>query len=173
MDDSDMAGMNIQNQLNQNDKPIVISFRRKDQLSADVIWSVFEKVFQSNSKFKALYTLIVSVHSVRMPVGFGKNVLKCRGSPLSVIVHLKKSLVEVKAEENCLAHALIIAIAKVDKDTNYEAYRQGRNVRHVVQKLLETTGIDLSNGAGITELVRFLEHFGGEYDIRLHRTELR
>ena len=79
----------------------------------------------------------------------------------------------MKAEENCLARALIIAIAKVDKDTNYEAYRQGRNVRHVVQKLLETTGIDLSNGAGITELVRFLEHFGGEYDIRLHRTELR
>jgi len=34
----------------------------------------------------------------------------------------------------------------------------------VVQTLLETTGIDLSNGAGIPELVSFHEHFR-EYKI--------
>jgi len=43
VEDSGMVGMTIQNQVNQNDKPIGISFRRKDQLSADVIWSVFKK----------------------------------------------------------------------------------------------------------------------------------
>jgi len=37
VEDSDMVGMTIQNEVNQNDKPIGISFRRKDQLSADVI----------------------------------------------------------------------------------------------------------------------------------------
>jgi len=36
-DDSVMVGITIQNQVNQNDKPIAMSFRRKDQLSADVI----------------------------------------------------------------------------------------------------------------------------------------
>ena len=41
--DSDMVGITIQNQVNQNDKPIGISFMRKDQLSGEVIWSVFEK----------------------------------------------------------------------------------------------------------------------------------
>ena len=40
--DSDMVGITIRNQVNQNDKPIGISFRRKDQLSADVICRVFE-----------------------------------------------------------------------------------------------------------------------------------
>ena len=35
IDDSDMVGMTIQNQVNQNDKPIGISFRRRDQLSAE------------------------------------------------------------------------------------------------------------------------------------------
>ena len=65
----------------------------------------------------------------------------------------------MKAEENCLAHALVIAIAKVDKDPNYKAYIQGRKIRPVVQNLLETTGKDLSNGAGIPEIVRFQEHF--------------
>ena len=42
--DSDMVGINIQNQVNQNDKPFGISFRRKDQLTGEVISSVFEKV---------------------------------------------------------------------------------------------------------------------------------
>ena len=41
--DSDMVGITIQNQVNQNDKAIGISFRRKDQLSGDVIWSSLKK----------------------------------------------------------------------------------------------------------------------------------
>ena len=59
VDDSDMVGITIKNQVNQNDKPIGITFGRKDQLSADLIWSVFEKVFQSNSRFNALDMLVV------------------------------------------------------------------------------------------------------------------
>ena len=70
VDYSDIVGMTVQNQLNQNEKPIGISFRRKDQLSGDVIWSVFERTSQSNSRFKALDT-VITVHSVKMPVAFG------------------------------------------------------------------------------------------------------
>ena len=44
--DDDMVRITIQNQVNQNDKPIGISFRRKDQLSGEVIWSVFENLSQ-------------------------------------------------------------------------------------------------------------------------------
>jgi hypothetical protein len=67
--------------------------------------------------------------------------------------------VQVKAEENCLAHALLIAKARVDNDPNYEAYRKGRKLRLEVQYLLEETGINLDNGGGIPELGRFQEHF--------------
>jgi len=146
MGDSDMLGITIQNQVNQNEKAIGISFRRKDQLSGEVIWSVFEKVSQSNSRFKALDTLVVTVHSVKMPAVFGRVALKSRGRPLSVMAHLKKSIVEVMAEENCLAHAVLIAIGRVDNDANYEAYRQGRKIRPVVQALQKVTGIDPTNG---------------------------
>jgi len=83
-----------------------------------------------------------------MPVGFVKRGIKMRARQLSIMAQLKTSIVEVKTEDNCLAYALIIAIAKVDEDPNYEAYRQGRKIRHVIQTLLETTGFDLSNGAG-------------------------
>jgi len=118
---------------------------------------VFEKGTQSNSSFNALDTLFVTVNSVRMPVGFGKHAIKSMGRPLSVMAHLKKSI--VKAEANFLAHALLIAIAKVDKDPKYKAYRQSRKIPHVVQTLLEMTGIDLSNGAGFPEIVGFKEYF--------------
>jgi hypothetical protein len=103
--DSDMVGITIQNKVNQNDKAIGISFRRKDQLSGDVIWSVFEKVAQSNSRFNALDKLVVTVHSVKMPVGFGRVALKTMGRPISAMAHLKQSIIEVKAEENFLANA--------------------------------------------------------------------
>jgi len=52
------------------DKAIGISFRRKDQLSTDVILCVWQKVTQSNSRFNALDKLVLEVHSVKMPVGF-------------------------------------------------------------------------------------------------------
>jgi len=95
--DSEMVGITIQKQVNLNDKPIGISFRRKDHLSGDVIWSVFQKVSQSNARFNALDTLVVTVHSVKMPVGYGKHAIKCMGRPLSVMAQLKSSIVEVKA----------------------------------------------------------------------------
>jgi hypothetical protein len=72
---------------------------------------------------------------------------------------LKGSVVEVKAEKSCLAHALIIAIAKLNNDPNYESYRRGNKIRPVVCQLLEIVGIDLTDGAGIPELTKFQEHF--------------
>ena len=66
----------------------------------------------------------------------------------------------MKAESNCLAHALVIAKAKVDgDDKNYQSYRHGYKIRPVVDRLLETTGIDLSRGGGVPELIRFQENF--------------
>jgi len=61
------------------------------------MWSVFEKVSQSNSNFNALDKLVVTVHSIRMPVGFGRGV-KTMGRRISTMAHLKKCIVEVKAD---------------------------------------------------------------------------
>ena len=83
-----MVGITIQNRENQNDKPIGISFRRKDQLAGDVILSLVQKVSQSNARFNALDKLIMTVHSVRMPVGFGIRAVKSSGRPLPVMAHL-------------------------------------------------------------------------------------
>ena len=83
-----------------------------------------------------------------MPVGFGKTAVKSKGRPLSVMAHVKHSIIEVKAETNCLAHALIIAIARLTKDPNYNSFRRGRKIQPEVQQLLQKTGINLDNGGG-------------------------
>ena len=114
---SDMVGISIQNSDNQQDRPIGLSFRRREQVSRGVLWSVLEKVMPSNARYQALDTLTFHVHSVKMPVGFGKAGTS-KGRSLSVMAHLKRSIVEVNAEENWLAQALVIAIGKVANDLN-------------------------------------------------------
>ena len=61
---------------------------------------------------------------------------------------------EVNAEENSLAQALVIAVAKLANDADYEAYRKGRKILPKVRELLQASGVDLSRG-GFPELHAF------------------
>jgi len=153
-----MVGITISNVVEVKERAIGISFRRRDQITGNVIWSVFEKVAQSNARFNALDKLVMTIHSVKMPIGQGGGIAT-KGRPLETMVHLKRSIVQVKAKSNCLVHALVIAKAKVDGDPKYESYRHGYKLRPIVDRLLETTGIDLLRGGGVSDLMRFQEHF--------------
>jgi hypothetical protein len=93
-----------------------------------------------------------------MPIGFGGGI-KRKGRPLAYMVHLNRSIIETRAEENCLAHALMIAIAMLNNDPNYTAYRKEWKIRPMVKQLLETTVFDLKNGARIPDLTRFQDIF--------------
>jgi len=159
-----MVGITIQNHVNQNDKPVGISFGRKEQISREVIWSVFERMSHSNSTFNSLDMIGVTVHSGKMPVGFGRCAMKSNGRPIAIMVHLKRSIVKLNAEDNCLAHDLVITISRIEKDSKYNSYRIGCRKSPEVRNLCMTNGIDLSNGVGIRELVRFQEQIR-EYKI--------
>jgi hypothetical protein len=93
--DGDMVGVVIRNDINQNDRSVGISFRRRDQLSSEVIWNVFERVAQSKARFNALDPLTIVVYRVGMPVGFGR--VKTKGRPGDVMARIKRSIIEVKA----------------------------------------------------------------------------
>jgi len=84
--DSDMVEMTIHNQVNQSDKPVGNSFRRRDQLSGDVLWSVFEKMTQSNSTFNALDTLVVNCILLNASCVWRYHDMD---RPISVVAHLK------------------------------------------------------------------------------------
>jgi hypothetical protein len=75
-----MVVVAIRNEVNQSHKPIGLSFRLRDQIFGDVIWSVLKKVKQSNSRFNALDTLTIEIHAIIMPAGFAH--VKKKGKPL-------------------------------------------------------------------------------------------
>jgi len=97
LEDSDMVGITISNEAEATDRAIGISFRRKDQIIGNVIWSVFEKVAQSNARFNALDKLVMTVYSVKMTIDHGRSIAT-KGRPLDIMVHLRRSIVKVKAE---------------------------------------------------------------------------
>ena len=85
-----MVGILIRNEVNMRDKAIGISFRRKDQLSTDVILNVWQKVTHSTSRFNALDKLVLEVQSVKMPAGYEGDGIKSKGRSLDAFAHLKK-----------------------------------------------------------------------------------
>ena len=93
-----------------------------DQISPEVVLQVLEKVIQSNARFSALDKLMMHVDIVRMPAGNGG--VKAKGRKLDNLSHVKTSIVTVKSRRNCLAHALIIAVAKLENDPTYTSYRK-------------------------------------------------
>ena len=103
------------------DKANGISFTSKDQLSANMILTFWEKVTQSNSCLNALDRLVLGIHTVKMPLGFGRGI-KTKGRSLTALAHLKKFIVKVKSEINSLAHSLN-TIAIISNYPNYKSYR--------------------------------------------------
>jgi hypothetical protein len=63
LEPDDMAGISIHNAYNE-ERPVRLSFRRRDQISRAVWCNVFEKVTQPNTRYQALDTLTFHVHSV-------------------------------------------------------------------------------------------------------------
>jgi hypothetical protein len=90
-----------------------------------------------------------------MPAGNGKWADKTKGMSLDDLSAIKKSIVVVQTAIFCLAHALIIAMTKVNGDPKYKSYRNGRGLKQPVQDLLNASGVNLTNGGGLKELKQF------------------
>jgi hypothetical protein len=90
-------------------------------------------------------------------------VLRPKGKQVDTIAHLKRNIVRANVEENRLAHTVLLVIARMENDPKYKAYGQGLKILPEARQLLETTGIDLSNGGWIAELENFQEHFRDKY----------
>lgn len=88
---------------------------------------------QSKSRFNATGKLVFEVHVVKMPIGFGrKDALKTKGRLLPNLIHLKRSIVQVKSDNDCLVHALVIVVVKLTNDPNYKSYSNGHKTGPLV-----------------------------------------
>jgi len=78
-------------------------------------------VIQSNARFGLSDRLKVHLDHVRMPAGNDKMSEKTKGRILDVLSVIKKNIVTVKTALNCLAYALIFAMASVNGDPKYQS----------------------------------------------------
>ena len=156
MPDRDLVGLRIRNTENVQDKVVDISLRRRDQLKADVVWSVLRKVIQSNARVALTDRLEVHLDHVKMPAGNGG--FKTKGRSLDVLSAIKKSIV-MKAAFLFLALALIITMARVNNDLKYDSYRHGKGLKQPVEEPLNASGVDLSNGGGFKNFNSFRSTF--------------
>jgi hypothetical protein len=151
--DRDLVGLRIRNTENVKDKVVGISFRRRLELKRDVVRGVLGKVVKSNVTFGLCDRFEVHLDNVRIPVSKGRE--KTKGRHLDVLSAIKKSIVNVKSGFLCLAHALIIAMAKINGYPKYKSYRDSFSLKQPVQDLLSASGVDLANGGGLMNLNNF------------------
>ena len=123
-----------------------------------MVWGILKKVIQKNASFWLADRLEVQFNHVRMSAGNGRMAEKTKVWSLDVISAIKKGIVTVKEAFYCLAHALIIAMARVNGDPKYKSYRKGRGMKQPVEDLLNASGVDLRNPGGFKELQQCQEY---------------
>ena len=118
-------GMNPNDQVrfvlrsDQLQTPISIPFLPLEELTTERILSNVEKVVQSNEDFRLNDTVTIDIIRVEMPRGSGR----LKRTTLNIRDHLKKkkSVICINNKDNlCLARALAVSIARIEKDPRYK-----------------------------------------------------
>ena len=107
----------------QLDTPISIPFMTVEQLTTERVFSQIERVIQSNRDFRLNDTVTVDIIHVEAPQGSGRS----KRTTLNIREYLKKkgSIITINNNDNlCLARALVVAIARIEKDPRYDQIRR-------------------------------------------------
>ena len=104
----------------QLETPISIPFLPLEELTPEKIFSQIERVIQSNEDFRLNDTVTVDIIHVVTPEGRGKSKVKRTTLNIREYLKKKKSVIPINNTDNlCLARALSVAIARIEKDPKY------------------------------------------------------
>ena len=104
----------------QLDTPISIPFLPVEQLTTERIFSQIERVIQSNQEFRLNDTVTIDIIHVVAPEGSGKSRVKRTIVNIREYLKKKKSVISINNKDDfCLARALAVGIAKIEKDPKY------------------------------------------------------
>ena len=109
----------------QLDTPISLPFLPVEQLTTERVFSQIERVIQSNQDFRLNDTVTIDIIHVVAPQGSGKSKLK--HTTLNIREYLKKkgSVITINNNDDfCLARALVVALAKIEKDPKYDLIKR-------------------------------------------------
>ena len=118
-------GMNSTDQVrfvlssNQLQTPIALPFCSLEELTTEKVLSQVEKVVQSNQEFRLNDTVSIDIIRVEMPRGGGKT----KRTVLNIRDYLakKRTVITINNKDNsCLARALVVSIARIEKDPRYK-----------------------------------------------------
>ena len=119
----------------QLDTPISIPFVTVEQLTTEHVFSQIERVIQSNRDFRLNDTVTVDIIHVVEPQASGRS----KRTTLNIREYLKKkgSVITINNNDNlCLARALVVAVARIEKDPRYDQIkRSNENIQ--LQRALE------------------------------------
>ena len=114
----------------QLDTPISLPFLPVEQLTTERVFSQIERVIQSNQDFRLNDTVTVDIIHVVAPEGSGKSRVKRTTLNIHEYLKEKKSVITINNNDDfCLARALVVAVARIEKDPKYVHIK--RSNRHV------------------------------------------
>ena len=109
----------------QLETPISLPFMEVERLNAERVYSELERVIQSNQEFRLNDTVTIDINHVKTPRGSGKSKLKRTTYNIDDYLDQKNSVVRIKNKDDlCLARALVVARAKIDKDPRYNQIKR-------------------------------------------------
>ena len=119
-------GMNSTDQVrfvlssNQLQFPISLAFCSLEQLTTEKVLAQVEKVVQSNEEFRLNDTVNIDIIRVEMPQGSGRSKVKRQILNVRDYLKKKKSVITINNKDDlCLARALVVSIARIEKDPRY------------------------------------------------------
>ena len=140
----------------QLETPISIPFMPLHQLTPERIFSHVQRVVQSNRDFRLNDTVNVDIIHVEAPQGTGnsRTIVNIRE-----YLHKKKSIISIVNDDLCLARALVVAIARVEKEPNYkDLIKPGRREQEKRAKALHAAANVPLGPCGIPEVALFQKH---------------
>ncbi len=164
MNESDLVRFVLRSE--QLDKPISLPFMSVSQLTPERVFSQIERVVQSHQDFRLDESVIVDIVHVEMPRGSGKR--KRDNIDLESYLVSKRSIVRIRNKDDlCLARALVVAIANVDKDKRYKLLADHRKPtqENAARELHQKAGVPFGP-CGISEVKQFQKYLP-EYEINI------
>ena len=144
----------------QLETPISLPFLPVERLTAERVYSELERVIQSNQEFRLNDTVIIDLNHVESPAGSGGKGKKRTTFDIDDYLDQKNSVVRIKNKDDlCLARALVVARAKVDKDPRYNQIKQSARAiqREKAFDLHEAANVPLGP-CGLNEVALFQQY---------------
>ena len=153
-------------QSNQLQFPISLPFCSLEELTTEKVLSQVEKVVQSNEEFRLNDTVNIDLIRVEMSQGSGKTKVRRQTWGIRDYLKKKQSVITINnKDDTCLARALVVSIARIEKDPQYNHVRDSS--RHIQRErafdLHEAANVPLGP-CGLKEVNLFQQHLA-QYQI--------